>query len=128
PIEVSLAMEYGFNRTVFDENRQTLELVPIVQSRQGRLTMIANPEWSMVVKGPESGTPPKFSFAGKIAWQSTPTIAAGAEYYWKSEALKHFNPEAERHHILMPAMDVRLSRDWELNLGGGHCLTDASER
>ena len=30
--------------------------------------------------------------------------------------------------VLMPAMDIKLSPVWELNLGAGHCLTDLDER
>lgn len=128
PFAVSLAVEYGINRTVFDENRQTLEIVPIVERRAGRLLLSLNPEWSVTIRGPETPSVPKVSAAGKAAWQATPHVSAGVEYYWKTEALKHFDPVVDRHHFAMPVVDIDLSPEWELNVGAGHCLTASRER
>ena len=127
PFDVSLAVEYAINRIVFDDNRQTLEFVPILERRQGRLSLVANPEWAIAIKGPENASLPKFSTAAKVQWQTRPRVSMGFEYFWKTEALKHFDPDIDRHHFLLAVMDVRLSDDWELNIGAGRCLTDPRE-
>jgi hypothetical protein len=128
PFDLSLAVEYQVNRFAFDVNRQMLSIVPILERRDGRMSVLVNPEWSMAIRGPDHESLPKLSASAKVAWQATPGVSAGAEYYWKTEALKHFNPDVDRHHFLLPVMDLHLSPDWELNVGAGHCLSDANER
>ena len=104
-----------------------MEFVPIVQHNVGRLTFIANPAWSMIAKGEDSGERPKLSASGKVAWWAQPRTALGIEYYWKTEALKHFDPVVARHHFVLPTVDLTLSPAWELNLGAGHCLDGGRE-
>jgi hypothetical protein len=128
PFDVSLVAEFGINRTAFDENRAVVEVVPILERRLKRATLVANPEWSIPVSGPDAGSSPKFGLAAKIEWEHNSIVSTGAEYYWKTESLHHFDPDADRHHFLMPVIDLKLSSDWEFNVGAGHCLVDRRDR
>jgi hypothetical protein len=126
PFEVAALAEYGVNRTPFDDARQVVEIVPIVGRRMGRFAWTINPTWSTVIEGPESPAP-KWSASAKVEWHMGGELTPGLEYYWKPEILKHFVVDADRHHILLPVVDVGLSSGWELNVGAGHCVTDPKE-
>ena len=43
PIGIAVSAEYTFNRLAFDKELQTLEIRQIIDYRQGRLWMVANP-------------------------------------------------------------------------------------
>jgi hypothetical protein len=127
PFKVSVSLEYAFNQPGFDVNRQTLEIRPIFERQEGRLYLSINPDLSVAIKGPDSGTAPGFAPNAKIGWDVTKKIAAGLEYYAETGPVKHFDPLSEQHHILFPAVDLNVSPDWEFNFGVGRGLTNTSE-
>jgi hypothetical protein len=127
PFKVSISLEYAFNQKEFDPNSQTLEIRPIFERQQGRFYLSINPGLSVAIKGPESGSSPAFEPNGKIGWDFTPKIAAGVEYYAETGPVKHFDRLSNQHHILLPAIDLNVSPDWEFNFGVGRGLTDTSE-
>ena len=45
----------------------------------------------------------------------------------KPDSIKHFEPLAEQHHLVFPAIDIRSRAGWNLNLGVGRGLTGSSE-
>jgi hypothetical protein len=127
PFKVSLSFEYAFNQPGFDPNGQTLEIRPIFEHQQGRFYLSINPDLSVAAKGPDSGAAPVFAPNAKIGWDVTPKVAAGIEYYAETGPVKHFDPLSQQHHILLPAIDLNVSPDWEFNFGVGRGLTDTSE-
>jgi hypothetical protein len=127
PFKISLSFEYAFNQPGFDPNSQTLEIRPIFERQKGRLYLSINPDLSVAVKGPDSGTAPAFAPNGKIGWDLNKQVSAGFEYYAETGPVKHFDPWSQQHHILFPAVDLNVSPDWELNFGVGRGLTDSSE-
>lgn len=127
PFKVSLSFEYAFNQPGFESNAQTLEIRPIFERQDGRLYVSINPDLSLAVKGPESGSAPSFEPNAKVGWDVTPHLAAGIEYYAETGPVKHFEPLSAQHHIVMPAVDLNVSPNWELNFGVGRGLTDTSE-
>ena len=127
PFKVSLSLEYAFNRPGFNPNTQTLELRPIFERQNGRLYLSINPDLSVAIRGPESGSAPTLEPNAKIGWDVSTKISAGIEYYAETGPVKHFDPLSQQHHILLPAIDLNLSPDWELNFGVGRGLTNTSE-
>jgi hypothetical protein len=127
PFNVSLSLEYAFNRPGFDPNEQTLEIRPIFERQQGRLYLSINPDMSVAIKGPDAGNAPAFEPNAKIGWDFTSKISGGLEYYSETGTVKHYEPLSEQHHILLPAIDLNLGPDWEFNAGIGHGLTGTSE-
>ena len=127
PFRMSLSLEYAFNQPGFDPNRQTLEIRPIFERQDGRLYLSINPDLSLAIKGPDAGSAPAFEPNAKIAWDVTRTVTAGLEYYAETGPVKHFDPLSDQHHILVPALDLNVSPDWELNFGVGKGLTNTSE-
>ena len=127
PFQFSLSLEYAFNQPGFDANRQTLEIRPIVERQNGRLYVSINPDMSLAIRGPDSGSAPGFEPIGKIGWEFTKRVAAGIEYYSETGTVKHIEPLSDQHHILFGAADLDLSPDWEFNVGLGRGLTGTSE-
>jgi hypothetical protein len=62
PLRVGLSAEYAFNRAAFDHELQTFELRPIVDYRQGRLSLIANPSVEWITRGLDDEVEPIFDF------------------------------------------------------------------
>src|SRR5207245_461731 len=127
PFKVSLSFEYAFNQTHFDPNSQSLEIRPIFERQRGRLYLSINPDLSLATKGPDAGSSPVFEPNGKIGWDVTKQVSAGLEYYAETGPVKHFDPRSQQHHILVPAIDLNVSPDWEFNFGVGRGLTNTSE-
>jgi hypothetical protein len=128
PLNISLAAEYRFSRGVFDQNRQAVEIVPIVETRAGRFNIIGNPAWAVTVDGPDAASLPKLSASARVEWGRGRRLTPGVEYYWKTEALKHFDANVDRHDFVMPTVDLALASDWSVDFGVGHCIVGDSER
>lgn len=124
---VSLSFELGFNQREFEANTRTLEIRPILEHEEGRLYLSINPNLSKALKGPDAGEGPEFEPGVKAAWNVTPVIAAGIEYYGATGSITHFEPQHEQHHLIFPTIDVEISPDWELNFAVGRGLTGTSE-
>jgi len=124
---VSISLELGFNQPEFEANTRTLEIRPILEHEQGRLYLSINPDLSKALKGPDADAGPAFEPGVKFAWNVTPIIAAGVEYYGATGSLTHFEPREEQRHMIFPTIDLEVSPDWELNFGVGRGLTRSSE-
>jgi hypothetical protein len=127
PFKVSVSFEYAWNRPHFDPNSQTLEIRPIFERQDGRLYLSINPDLSVAIKGPDSDSAPAFEPNMKIGWDFTKIISGGLEYYAETGPVKHFDKLSDQHHILLPAIDLNVSPDWEFNFGVGRGLTNTSE-
>src|SRR5262245_56787832 len=124
---ISLSFELAFNQSEFESNTRTLEIRPILEHEQGRLYLSINPNLGIALKGPEADEGPDFEPSVKLAWNVTPVIAAGVEYYAATGVITHFEPWSEQRHILFPTIDLEVSPDWELNFGVGRGLSGASQ-
>ena len=124
---MSFSFEYAFNQRDFDPNGQTLEIRPIFERGQGRLYLSINPTLSVAIKGPDAGSAPGFGPSAKVGWDFAQKVTAGLEYYSETGTVKHFGPLSDQHHIIVPAVDLNVSPDWEINFGLGRGLTGTSE-
>ena len=128
PFHVSLSLEYAFVKQPGDtEFRQAIAITPILERHAGRFEMSFNPGLEVAVKGPEVGSSPVFEPSAKVATKITRTFWAGVEYYAETGSIKHFEPLAEQHHLIFPAIDLRTASGWDINVGVGRGLTGGSE-
>jgi hypothetical protein len=125
---ISLSFELGFNQREFEANTRTLEIRPILEHEQGRFYVSINPNFSKALKGPEGDEGPEFEPGVKAAWNVTPIIAAGVEYYGAPGSLANLLPREEQRHMIFPTLDLEVSPDWELNFAVGRGLTGSSEQ
>jgi Putative MetA-pathway of phenol degradation len=124
----SLSFEFGFPRVEFEPNTRTLEIRPILEREDGRLYLSINPILSKALKGPDAGSAAEFNPSLKVAWNVTPIIAGGIEYYSGIGEVTGFEPRHEQAHMIFPTIDLEVSPDWELIFSVGRGVTDASER
>jgi hypothetical protein len=124
---ISLSFELAFNQREFEANTRTLEIRPILEHEEGRLYLSINPNLSKALKGPDEEEGPEFEPGVKVAWNVTPVVAAGVEYYGATGSLTHLLPHEEQRHIIFPTLDFEVSPDWELNFAVGRGLTGSSE-
>ena len=124
---ISVSFELGFNQREFEANTRTLEIRPILEHEEGRLYLSINPDLSKALKGPDQHDAPEFEPGVKVAWNVTPLVAAGVEYYGATGSVTHFLPRDEQRHMIFPTVDLEVSPDWELNFAVGRGLTGSSE-
>jgi hypothetical protein len=128
PLHVSLGLEYAFLKQPGDAAfSQAIGITPILERHSGAFEMSVNPGIEIVVKGQGAGEAPAFTPSGKAAMKWGPTVWVSLEYYAETGSIKHFEPLAEQHHLIVPAIDVRTSSGWDLNVGVGRGLTGGSE-
>jgi hypothetical protein len=123
PIGVAVSAEYTFNRSAFDGELQTLEIRPILDYRQGRLWLVANPSFEMVTRGSDEGLQPTFDLSASAGWQLAPRIGITTDYFSRSATTRHLAPELDAHHLVFGGLNLDLNSQWELSLGLGHCFT-----
>ncbi len=128
PFKLSLSSEVDFNKRGFDPNGVTMELRPILDGEWGRWYVSLNPSFSKSLKGPDAHRGFAFEPSLKAAYNVTKLVGMGFEYYAETGPVTHFDSVHDQHHILLPAIDINLSPDWELNFGVGRGLTGSSEQ
>src|SRR4029078_10430916 len=99
---ISLSVEFGFNRSEFEANRRTLEIRPILEHAQGRLSLSLNTVVRKALKRPDSDESFDFEPSVKIGWNVTKIIMAGAEYLGGTRAAKDVAPPPHPAHIASP--------------------------
>jgi hypothetical protein len=124
PLRVAVSAEYTFNRAAFDHDLQTLEIRPILDYSNGRLSLIANPGVEFVTKDSAGeGLEPVFDLSTRGVWQLGNRIALTTDYFSAAATTRHLEPEPEAHHLFFAGVDLDIGSGWELGLSAGHCAT-----
>ena len=123
PIGVAVSAEYTFNRSAFDGELQTLEIRPILDYRQGRLWLVANPSFEMVTRGSDEGLDPTFDLSAGVGWQLAARVGISGDYFSRSATTRHLAPELDAHHLAFGVLNFDVASRWELQMGLGHCFT-----
>ena len=106
PCGVAVSAEYTFNRSAFDRELQTLEIRPILDYRQGRLWLVANPSFEMVTHGSEEGLEPAFDLSASAGWQLVLASAVTADYFSSAATTRHLAPEIDAHHLVFGGLNL----------------------
>jgi hypothetical protein len=128
PVGVSISTEFGYQRRRYSEDTWNWEIRPIVDKKWGPWYVSVNPALEKAVHGANAGRGFEFSPAFKVSYDATRTVTVGLEYYGALGPLTRFDPVREQQHQIVPALDLNLSPDWELNLGAAIGLTHATDR
>jgi hypothetical protein len=124
-LRAGVSAEYTFNRAAFDHELQTFEIRPIVDYRQGRLSLIANPSLEWITRGLDDEAEPIFDFSARAAWQLQPRVALAAEYYSAAATTLHLQPEIDPHRLVFAGIDIDAGSGWEFSVSAGHCVTSS---
>ncbi len=128
PVGVSLSAEIGYQRPAYSADTWTLEIRPIVDKQMGRWYLSFNPVFDRSLRGPGTGKGVGFSPNFKVGYDFTRRINAGLEYYGSAGSITGFDPVGQQQHQIVPAVDLNLGPDWELNAGVGWGLTHGTDR
>jgi hypothetical protein len=127
PVGLSLSTEIGYQRRVFSVDTWTWELRPIIDKQWRRWYWSFNPTLERSLKGENKGKGFEFSPNFKVAYDFTPKITGGFEYYGSLGPITGFNPLRNQQQQLMPAIDLNLSPNWEFNFGVGVGMTHGTD-
>ena len=127
PVGVSLSMEAGYQRALFDRNTWTWEIRPIIDKQQGRFYWAVNPALERTWHGPDVNLGVDFAPAVKVSWDFTKVIAGGLEYYADYGSLTDIASLHDQQQQIFPAIDLNVSPKWEINFGVGVGPTAATD-
>lgn len=128
PVDVSMSVEFGFPRKVYEENSVTLELRPIIEKKFGRFQIDVNPVVGRALRGPGTDEGWDFEPGVRFGYEINKKLDVSLEYYGSTGAIGDFLPANEQVHQLFPGADVSISENVVWNFGIGWGMTDAGNR
>ena len=127
PVGVSLSNEFGYQRRAFSPDTWTWEIRPIVDKKIGRWYWSLNPTLDRSFHGESVNQGVVFSPNFKFSYDLTPKVAAGLEYYGSVGPVTGFDAVSQQQHQIIPAIDLNIAPQWEINFGLGVGLTGATD-
>lgn len=127
PVGVSLSNEIGYQRHAFSPDTWTWEMRPIVDRTLGRWYVSFNPTLDRSFHGASVHRGVEFSPNAKFSFDFTKKIAGGLEYYASYGPITGFDPLHEQEQQIVPAIDLNLAPQWEVNFGVGVGFTGSTD-
>jgi hypothetical protein len=128
PVDVSMSVEFGFPKKVYEENSVTLELRPIIEKKIGRVQIDVNPVVGRALRGPGTSEGWDFEPGVRLAYEVNKKLDLSLEYYGSTGPIGNFLPTHEQVHQFFPGGDVNLSDRVVWNFGIGVGATAAGNR
>ena len=127
PVGVSLSNEIGYQRRQYSVDAWTWEIRPIVDQKLGRWYWALNPTLDRSFHGESVKQGIVFSPNFKFSYDLTPKVAGGLEYYGSVGPVTGFDAVSQQQHQILPAIDLNIAPQWEINFGLGLGLTGATD-
>jgi len=127
PVNVSLSLEFGYQRAVYSPDTWTLEIRPIIDKQLGRLYLCFNPSVDRSFHGPSVPEGLVFSPNVKMGYDITKVINMGFEYYGSVGPITNFDPLREQQEQIFAVTDLNFSPNWEFNFGVGVGMTAGTD-
>lgn len=127
PVGVSLSMELGYQRALFDRNTWTWEIRPIVDKQMRRWYVSVNPALERTLHGPDVNLGLDFAPAVKVGYDFTQVVSAGIEYYADYGSIREIASLHDQQQQVFAVTDLNVSPEWELNFGVGVGATAATD-
>ncbi len=128
PVKLSLSLEAGFPRDLYEAADVTLEVRPIIERQFGKVQIDLNPVLGRSIKGPGSSDGWDFEPGVRIARSMSKVVDLSVEYYGAPGELGNFLPRGEQVHQFFGGGDLQLNPDVVINAGIGFGATDAGNR
>jgi hypothetical protein len=128
PVKLSLSLEAGFPRDLYEAADVTLEVRPIIERRFGRVQLDLNPVLGRSIRGPGSGEGWDFEPGARIGLEVSKVVELSAEYYGSLGQVGNFLPRAQQVHQFFGGGDLQVSENIVINAGVGFGATDAGNR
>ncbi len=127
PVGVSLSLEAGYQRPAFSEDTWSVEMRPIIDKQWGRWYVSLNPVLDHSLKGEGAADGFGFSPNAKISCSVSDAVALGLEYYGAFGPVDNPDRFRDQEHQIVPAVDLNVSPEWEINFGVCIGLTPATD-
>lgn len=128
PVRLSLSTEVAFPRALYDEEKVTLEVRPIIERQFGRLLIDLNPVIGRSLDGPGTDDGWDFEPGARVGLTVSRIVDVSVEYYGSLGPVSGFLPADEQVHQFFGGGDLQLRPNVVLNLGLGVGATDAGNR
>jgi hypothetical protein len=125
PVKLSLALEFGFPKAVYEPAKTTLEIRPIIEKAWGDWQLDLNPVVGKSIRGPGSDEGFDFEPGVRLGYTVNPKYDLSLEYYGSTGEVTNPLPSAQQVHQIFPGADINVTPDIVLNVGFGFGLTDA---
>jgi len=114
----------------YDRNRWGGEIRPIATwtSRGGKIFVSFNPIVDLSLAGQGRSDMPSFEPATTACYVIEGLMSVGFEYYADLGPLGRWLPPSEEEHYVFEVINVLRWKRWEVNIGAGEGLTQASNR
>jgi len=127
PVGLSLSVEFGYQRPEYSSATWSLELRPIIDKQWQNLYVSFNPTLGIALKSKYDNSVPSFEPNLKIGYTFFKNSSFGFEYYGNCGSVEHFDKLPQENHALFLAYDLQNNTQWELNIGAGFGLTQATD-
>jgi len=127
PVNLSLSLEFGYQRAKYSTDTWTLEIRPIIDKQVGRWYLSFNPTVDRSFHGPGVASGVVFSPNFKAGYDVTKKVNVGLEYYGSLGPITGFDQIRDQEQQIVPAIDLNLGKNWEFNAGIGIGVTQATD-
>ena len=126
PVRFGGNIELAYMRRAAEENPLALEMRPIAQADFHKFTLIGNFSFEKPFSGPGTHRGVTFSPSGQLSYQAASWITPAVEYYGDMGPLQVIPGVQRQQHFIVPAVNLNLLSQLELNLGVGFGVTRTS--
>jgi hypothetical protein len=126
PLKFGGNIELDYMRRAAEDQPLTLEMRPIVETSFGGFLLIANLVFEKPFRGPGTHQGVTFTPSGQISYQVLPWLEPALEYYGDMGAVQYLPAVQKQQHFLVPAVNLFIVPQLEVNAGVGWGLTRAS--
>jgi hypothetical protein len=127
PVGLSMSVEFGYQRPEYSEDTWSLELRPIIDKQWKKLYVSFNPTLGIALKSEYNNSTPSFEPNLKVGYAFWKNTSFGLEYYGDCGSINNFDRLPQESHTLFLAYDLLNNIHWELNIGAGFGLTQATD-
>jgi len=127
PVGLSLSAELGYQKPVYAEDIWSIELRPIIDKQWNKFYASFNPTFGIALKGSSDKHIPVFEPNLKLSYQFFKKASLGLEYYGSIGYINNFEKISNQQHAVYVVYDFVGSSLWELNMGAGYGITDATD-
>ena len=128
PIGLSFSAEVGYQKAAYSEDTWSVELRPIIDKQWNKFYACFNPTFGIALAGISGKHTPVFEPNIKLSCQFFKKTSLGLEYYGSTGYVNHFESIGNQNHALYAVYDLTGNNLWELNIGAGYGLTQATDK
>ena len=127
PFGLSLSMEIEYQKPAYADDEWNVEIRPIVDKQWGKFYACLNPTFGISLQSQYNNWVPTFEPNVKLSYAVFKNAAFGIEYYGDMGPVTQFEQGPQQNHTLFVAYDLLNNIKWELNIGAGFGLTEATD-